>query len=227
MTSLTLTLDDDGPSGLALIAGDGLTGGRVYVCDPANHQIDVLDDAAHALFSFGSYGTGPGQFDTPLDLAIVPEAGDQVFASAADAVLAVADHGNHRLQLFTLDGAWLATVDDSALAPQTGWPLRTGWPFFRLGLGACVRFPSRLRWRAPYLDVTSGVGGISRVDLQMVFLPDFDVWVKEAPLPELRRAFRLWSSGEGRRGVPDHCLHRIAHRLHLPERRTADSVVLH
>jgi hypothetical protein len=227
MNSLTLVSesDDDAPAGMALISGEGLNGGRVYLCDPANHVIDVLDDSARPLFSFGGLGSGPGQFNMPVDLALVPVSGDRRLTSVNEAVLVIADRGNHRLQLFTLDGVWLATVDSAAPGPPAGWTVRTGWPFFHLGLHPCVRFPSSLRWRAPFLDVSSGVGGVRRLDLPVALLPDFDTWLRTASRPTLREAYRAFAGGASGRRVPDSCLRRIARRLYRSSRATVVSKV--
>jgi hypothetical protein len=227
MNSLMLVSesDDDGPVGLALIAGDDLRGGRVYMCDPVNHLIDVLDDAARPLFSFGGFGSSPGQFNTPVDLAIVPINGDHALTCISDAVLVVADRGNHRLQIFTLDGVHLASVDDASAERQSGWPIRAGWPYFRLGLNPCVRFPSRLRWRAPYIDVTSGVGGVGRVDLPVALLPDFHEWMRTAPLPVMRRAYQAFMEDPAGHSVPEHCLRRIARRTQAMPRAAVMSTV--
>ena len=214
MNSMTIVseADDDAPAGMALISGEGLRRGRVYMCDPANHVVDVVDDAARPLFSFGGYGTGPGQFDTPVDLAIVPLTGDAALSSVADAVLVIADRGNHRVQLLTLDGVWIATIDDATSGPASGWPVRTGWPYFHTGIKPCVRFPSRLRWSGPFLDIASSIGGTVRIDLPVVLLPSFDDWLRQASRPVLRDA-HLELSARPSGAVPEWCLHRILRRL--------------
>src|SRR5258706_2945430 len=98
-------------AGLALIATDDLPAGRIYLCDPDNHAIDVLDGSGQPVFSFGGQGCGPGQLDTPVDVAILTLDGSEI-ASASDAVLAVAERGNNRVQLFELDGGWLGIIED-------------------------------------------------------------------------------------------------------------------
>src|SRR6185436_6715353 len=47
---------------VALSASPGQPG-RVFTCDPVNHQIDVSDTSLRPLFSFGGFGSGPGQFN--------------------------------------------------------------------------------------------------------------------------------------------------------------------
>jgi hypothetical protein len=215
MNSWTLLseADDDGSAGMVMVSGEGLPSGRVYMCDPVNHVIDVLDDAAHPLFSFGGFGTGPGQFDTPVDLAVVPTTDDPALAPLTDALLVVADRGNHRVQLMTLDGVWLLTIDTGTSGPRSGWPVRTGWPYFHLGLSPCVPFPSRLQWRDPFLDVSSSVGGGVRMDLSAALLPPFEAWLRTTPRRLLRQAHGALVPRSSLPSVPDDCVRRIGDRI--------------
>ena len=52
------------------------------------------------LFKFGSHGNGPGQLNTPLDIALSEKTG----------TIAVADWGNKRIQLFSSDGNYLRAI---------------------------------------------------------------------------------------------------------------------
>lgn len=82
------------PEGLAL-AGD-----RLFVSDPARHRVEAFDlaqDGALA-FGFGARGLGAAEFNGPRGLAIVRVGED------ATPRLVVIDHGNHRGQIFDLDG---------------------------------------------------------------------------------------------------------------------------
>ena len=65
----------------------------VLVMDARNHQCDVFNNAGTLLFSFGSLGTGPGQFtDDPRGVAV-----------SADGTLAfVTDSGGKRVEAFNL-----------------------------------------------------------------------------------------------------------------------------
>jgi tripartite motif-containing protein 71 len=65
----------------------------VLVMDARNHQCDVFSDSGTLLFSFGSLGTGPGQFtDDPRGVAV-----------SADGTLAfVTDSGGKRVEAFNL-----------------------------------------------------------------------------------------------------------------------------
>lgn len=64
------------------------------------------DDPPIFLLQWGSYGTGPGQFDTPLGLGI--DASGNVF---------VADAGIHRIQKFSSAGSLLGTWGSYGNAP--------------------------------------------------------------------------------------------------------------
>jgi DNA-binding beta-propeller fold protein YncE len=89
-----------GPGGLALDQYRNL-----YVADSGNHRVEYffLDETDHHSGRYrhaggvGSHGSGNGAFDRPLGLAVVP---DRVVD--APELLAVADAGNSRVQLFTI-----------------------------------------------------------------------------------------------------------------------------
>lgn len=67
--------------------------GRVFVADTHYHRVMVFDRDGTELARFGSYGTGPGEFYYPTDVAFL-----------ADGRIAVSEYGgNDRVQLFTSD----------------------------------------------------------------------------------------------------------------------------
>lgn len=70
---------------------------RLYVTDIANHRVVVFGLDGERLFTFGSKGNGPGQFNLPLGIAL-DDAGTAY----------VLDAWNYRVQLFDPDGAFLA-----------------------------------------------------------------------------------------------------------------------
>jgi hypothetical protein len=127
-----------------LIAVNDLPGGRIYLCDPESHLVNVLDECGYPLFSFGGYGHGQGQLDTPVDVAILSLDGNEI-RSATDAVVAVAERGNHRVQVFELDGAPLGTIEDKKR--EASW------------------LPARLDWNRRQLRVTSASGEVASVDV--------------------------------------------------------------
>jgi hypothetical protein len=126
MKSTTLhDLRDVGAATLELSTGERLT----YVCEPDLHRIIVHDAEGRLRFGFGGRGSGPGQFDTPLDVAFVaPEFhGEGLPDDAPEAAwLAVADYGNRRVQVFDLDGCFIGAVADSDDA-ESGAPCRLTW----------------------------------------------------------------------------------------------------
>ncbi|HEY5568896.1 MAG TPA: 6-bladed beta-propeller, partial [Gammaproteobacteria bacterium] len=61
--------------------------GNVFVADFYNHRIQKFAADGAFLTSFGSEGSGPGQFNYPIAVAV-----------AADGTVFVADFGNHRVQ---------------------------------------------------------------------------------------------------------------------------------
>ena len=84
------------PSGLALTRGDLSSGSRLYVADTYNHRICVFGvSPLRYLFCFGKEGEAPLEFRFPIGLAV--DAGR----------LYVADRGNARVQVLTLDGRFL------------------------------------------------------------------------------------------------------------------------
>ena len=68
--------------------------------DTGNNRIQILGADGDYLATFGSYGTGPYQFLCPTAVAINPGTGD----------IHVADHCNHRVQVFTKDRVYKATL---------------------------------------------------------------------------------------------------------------------
>ena len=98
------------PHGLALF------GDRLFVCDTWNHRIVVLSTALPkltpeevtpemaALSYWGSKGRAAGCFQYPKGIAIAPGVDED------DGEVIVADTRNHRLQLFSLSGAFTRGV---------------------------------------------------------------------------------------------------------------------
>ncbi len=80
-------LDGASPRGLAA-APDG----SIYVADPAGHLIWRITLAGDIVDVWGGYGTDPGQFSEPADVAV--DAAGNVY---------VADTWNHRIQKFAPD----------------------------------------------------------------------------------------------------------------------------
>lgn len=72
--------------------------GNLWIADTHYHRVVVYSPDGALLRTFGSRGTGPGQFVYPTDIAF-DEAGKRVFVS---------EYGdNDRIQVFTPEGQWL------------------------------------------------------------------------------------------------------------------------
>ena len=132
----------------------GVAGRRLtYRCDTERHVVTATDEFGQVVMSFGGLGRGLGRFNTPLDVTFVrPEfLGEALPTAGSDAVwLAVADYGNRRVQLFELDGAYVASIDTAA----------------DLSIGS----PCALSWRAPVIEIEGLEGARARVHLTAALL---------------------------------------------------------
>ena len=84
------------PSGIARSSK-----GYFYVTDSLSNRIKVLSAQGELIRSWGSFGTGPGQFDRPIGIALTPSG-----------ELLVADTNNNRIQKFNNEGQWLAQIGE-------------------------------------------------------------------------------------------------------------------
>ncbi|MHB1340574.1 MAG: cytochrome c3 family protein [Coriobacteriia bacterium] len=82
------------------------TGDIAYVVDSMNNRVQRFDSAGVVIGSFGAYGSGPGQFDRPLGIAV--DAAGRVY---------VADAGNHRIQRFSSTGVFETTFGTVGSGP--------------------------------------------------------------------------------------------------------------
>jgi streptogramin lyase len=73
-------------------------GWGIFVADSKNNRILKFDPNGVLLGSWGSTGSGNGQFNLPVDTAV--DAAGNVF---------VADYNNNRIQKFGINGNWLAS----------------------------------------------------------------------------------------------------------------------
>src|SRR3954453_18046588 len=76
------------------VAPDAL--GNLYVADTHNHRIQEFSPTGKLIRTWGSLGSGSGEFNQPRGVAVDP------FGNVW-----VADHENHRVQKFTADGRFL------------------------------------------------------------------------------------------------------------------------
>jgi len=81
--------------------------GDIYLVDGVNNRIIVTGSDGRWKFDFGSYGSGKGQFKFPLGIDI--DTAGEVY---------VADTGNHRIQVFDLQGNFLYLFSTSTLSDR-------------------------------------------------------------------------------------------------------------
>ena len=63
--------------------------GHLMVCDTSNHRIQVFDLSGKFVATFGTKGSGMGEFDKPLSAAVL-----------SDGKIVVTDLNNSRIQIF-------------------------------------------------------------------------------------------------------------------------------
>jgi DNA-binding beta-propeller fold protein YncE len=140
------------PTDVAILtAADGRTVERLYVGEYGDHdRVSVFDATFAFQFSFGTYGSSadPGniQFDRPQSVQV----------DRARQRVVVADSRNHRLGVFTLDGAltrWIGSPDTSGA--EVG-QLRYPWSVSLLadGTALVVEFGNN---RLQRLDLDTGI----------------------------------------------------------------------
>ena len=74
--------------------------GRIYVVDGVNSKIRIFSRSGQALASFGTAGSGNGEFKNPLGIDI--DRTGRVY---------IADSGNHRVQIFDPVGNFIAAIE--------------------------------------------------------------------------------------------------------------------
>ena len=73
--------------------------GEIIVAERDGHCISIFSPTGEKLQSFGSEGSGPGQFNKPRDVTVDD-----------DGEILVADNNNHRIQKFTTDNKHITIV---------------------------------------------------------------------------------------------------------------------
>lgn len=111
-TSLTFLLSfgsfGRGLGDLASPAGLAVTETEVFVADSLNNRIAVFDLDGHATRTFGTRGSGPGEFSRPTDVAVDDEGNAYV-----------TDGWNHRVQKFDAAGEHVKSWGD--FGPHPGF----------------------------------------------------------------------------------------------------------
>jgi DNA-binding beta-propeller fold protein YncE len=94
-------IDHGRPTGIS-IGPDG----EVWIPDTHEHRILVYDDQGELQDEFGGYGTAPGQFIYPTDIAFGP-----------DGLIYIAEYGgNDRIQVFNQQREWVRTLGSPGTA---------------------------------------------------------------------------------------------------------------
>ena len=166
--------------------------GRSFACCPETDQIAVIDASGGLCEVFGEAGAGPGQFDQPSHVIVVsPRFEGEDAHVEGIALVAVADRGNNRVQIFEPEGQLVAIIGAPAGSTEiaTEWrDARAGWPFFRVGGDPRLAAPVRLEWADPLLVVVGADGSRTPIDLAAALLPSFDAWLSTASRPMLAAA---------------------------------------
>lgn len=83
--------------------------GYLYVAEGSNHCITKLTTAGQYIMRFGSYGSDPGQLNTPSSLVI---GGSFVY---------VVEWGNHRVSIFNTEGRFLQCIGSEPRSFNHPW----------------------------------------------------------------------------------------------------------
>lgn len=75
--------------------------GRIYVIDAGNTRVQVFGPDGTFLYTFGTAGVGPGEFDIGVCGLTVDDRRDRIYVSEG-----IPGTLNHRIQLFDLDGTF-------------------------------------------------------------------------------------------------------------------------
>ena len=80
------------------------SGGNIYVADTGNNRVQVFDPSGVFQSTFGSFGSGNGQFSDPYGIAV--GSGGNIY---------VADTGNSRVQVFSQGQPPVGTPEPSSI----------------------------------------------------------------------------------------------------------------
>ena len=137
-----------GPWGIAVVPN-----GHTFIADHTSHQIHVFDEQRKHIRSFGQQGSGNGQLDDPTGIAVDPDGLAYVCNCRNNCIeifrmdgtfvkqfgvghlsnpsgvtvnnnqVYVADSGNNRISIFTLEGHLTRTIGSQGSGPgQFDWP---------------------------------------------------------------------------------------------------------
>ena len=92
------------PKGITLDAN------YLYVVNSDDHNVSIYDKSGNLIKTFGSFGSGNGQFKQPSGIAV-----DNTY-------IYVADTGNYRVQIFDLNGNYQSKFNSGDYSPDSLWP---------------------------------------------------------------------------------------------------------
>ena len=82
----------------------------VYVAENSGHRIQMLTTGGECIGTVGKFGSGIGQFNSPIDIKISP-----------DGRVYVADWVNNRVQVFNPDWTISHVIDSSSVPDGVGF----------------------------------------------------------------------------------------------------------
>ena len=97
--------------------------GEVIVTEREGHCVSIFTPSGEKLRSFGTHGSGQGQFEDPRGVTV-----------DNDGNILVADRSNNRIQKFTADGQFLTAVGNKL---RDNGPLQFYNPF---GIALCAEY---------------------------------------------------------------------------------------
>jgi DNA-binding beta-propeller fold protein YncE len=156
--------------------------GDIYVTDPAKHRITKFDGfTREPEWVVGSNGSGDSQLYTPQGLAV------------GDGVVYVADTLNHRIAMFTPEGAWAGSIvgrDEEAFAYPADVDYANGYIFVVEGGGRCR--VQMIRKSGSSYNVVDSFGGCGSGPTQFsspiaVAATDTEIFVVDAQLNVVKK----------------------------------------
>lgn len=93
---LGLDINPAAENTLLLPSDVAVSNSYIYVVDGGHHRVVVFDQQGNYAFSFGSYGAGKGEFNSPVGIDV--SEGGEVY---------VADTANKRIQVFSAAGKFV------------------------------------------------------------------------------------------------------------------------
>ena len=179
--------------------------GNSYFSDGyVNSRVGKANARGEWVASWGSLGSGPGQFDTPHGIAVGPK--DEVF---------VADRGNRRIQVFDPSGKFLRQFTIDVPVSSTGTVVY-GEPRPDLKTGSQAPGAPDALCMTPGPNPVLFVGDLYPSRIYKVSLEGKLLGVYGGPGPEPRR---VWVDSRHRVSLRERDLGRRADQLACPEAR--------